>query len=293
MKKLSCIIVISLLLVGCGSSTSEYATSVTDGDKIVISGDNSLSVSLDDIYEYLLDGSSNGSQMTYGSSQVLEIAMDMIATIEITDEATINAKRDELFEKYTQYMTDGIDEYIAQLGYSDQNAYIQGIIVPAAKQELLKAKFIDEQFKQLVKDYQVKYLKTIIVDSESTAQTIIDGATDATKFDALFSQYNGTDVGMVTNENTSVDANIIAKLDSFTKDGVYKKAIKTTNGLYTVVYVYNSDISALKEEIKTSLTNSSSMNDKYESFYLKKYKFDVYEQKIKDELEKTEIDYFG
>lgn len=34
---------------------------------------------------------------------------------------------------------------------------------------------------------------------------------------------------------------IIKKLDKFTKDGIYAKAIKTSESKYAIVWVYNTD----------------------------------------------------
>ena len=40
--------------------------------------------------------------------------------------------------------------------------------------------------------------------------------------------------GLVTKESSSVDSKIIKKLDKFTKDGIYAKAIKTSESKYAI-----------------------------------------------------------
>jgi len=104
---------------------------------------------------------------------------------------------------------------------------------------------------------------------------------------------NGTDAGMVTTKTSSVDSKIIKKLDKFTKDGIYNKVIKTSESKYAVVYVYNTDKKDLKDEIITNLASVSDMSTKMETYYLKKYNFDVYESAIKDEIKESNEDYFG
>ena len=104
---------------------------------------------------------------------------------------------------------------------------------------------------------------------------------------------NGSDVGMVTTKTTTVDSNIIKKLDDFTKDGVYKKVIKTSDSKYAIVYVYNTDISKVKDDIKSNLSSISDMSTKMETYYLRQYNFDVYEDAIKDEIKETAPDYLG
>ena len=91
---------------------------------------------------------------------------------------------------------------------------------------------------------------------------------------------------------SSVDSKIIKKLDKFTKDGIYAKAIKTSESKYAIVWVYNTDKSNLKDEIKESLTSISNFSTKCETSYLRKYNFDVYEPSIKKKIKKSSKDYF-
>ena len=48
----------------------------------------------------------------------------------------------------------------------------------------------------------------------------------------------------------------------FTKDGIYAKANKTSESKYAIVWVYNTDKSNLKDEIKKSLTSISNFSTK-------------------------------
>ena len=106
-------------------------------------------------------------------------------------------------------------------------------------------------------------------------------------------EFDGTDQGMVSTESSSLDENIIKKLNKFTKDGVYSKAIKTSDSKYAVIWVYNTDKSQLKDEIKESLSEISGISQKAEIYYLKKYSFDLFEPKIKKQIEEISEDYFG
>lgn len=111
-------------------------------------------------------------------------------------------------------------------------------------------------------------------------------------FTNYFNENSGTDAGLVTKESSSVDSKIIKKLDKFTKDGIYAKAIKTSESKYAIVWVYNTDKSNLKDEIKESLTSISNFSTKCETSYLRKYNFDVYEPSIKKKIKKSSKDYF-
>ena len=158
---------------------------------------------------------------------------------------------------------------------------------------MLKEKYIDKNYKKLVKEYKVKYLKTITLDTEAGAKKLLKEIKNGTDFDTAMNENNGSDVGMVTTKTTTVDSNIIKKLDDFTKDGVYKKVIKTSDSKYAIVYVYNTDISKVKDDIKSNLSSISDMSTKMETYYLRQYNFDVYEDAIKDEIKETAPDYLG
>ena len=56
-----------------------------------------------------------------------------------------------------------------------------------------------------------------------------------------------------------------------------QKQLKHLNLNMQFVWVYNTDKSNLKDEIKESLTSISNFSTKCETSYLRKYNFDVYE----------------
>lgn len=273
------------LLVGCGSSSAiTYSSEVSDGDKTVITmGDTKITNN--EIYHHLLK--------QFGSSEVLSLALTYIADQEVTDKEAIKAKVDEKVASTKENITTSLDEVAKQYGYKNEQEYIDKIITVGAKQDLLIDKYIDKNYNDLIKEYKVKYLKVITVDTESGALSLIDKIKEGADFDTVMNENNGSDVGMVTTKSTNVDSKIIKKLDKFTKDGIYDKVIKTSESKYAVVYVYNSDKSKIKDEVKSSLASVSEMSTKMESYYLKQYNFDIYEEAIKDEIKKSNEDYLG
>lgn len=284
-KNIIPLVVAGTLLVGCGSSSAvNFSSEVSDGDKAIITiGDTKITNN--EIYHHLLK--------QFGSSEVLSLALTYIADQEVTDKEAIKAKVDEKVATAKENATTSLDEVAKQYGYKDEQEYIDKIVTVGAKQELLIEKYIDKNYNDLIKEYKVRYLKVITVDTESGALSLIDKVKEGADFDTVMNENNGSDVGMVTTKSTNVDSNIIKKLDKFTKDGIYKKVIKTSESKYAVVYVYNSDKSKIKDEVKSSLTSVSEMSTKMESYYLKEYNFDIYEEAIKDEIKESNEDYLG
>ena len=285
--RLLVIIVCICLIGGCGyglyksfnKKDDSYVTHVKDGDSTVVkTGD--VTITKDDLYEYFLDN--DGLNMTLNS------AINYVADQEITDEDAINSKVEELKQQYLQYAgTSDLETYAKDAGYESENDFVKQILEPNAKIQLLQEKYVEDNFKSLVKEYKVKYLKYFTVDTESQALKIIKDCTSEESFTNYFNENSGTDAGLVTKESSSVDSKIIKKLDKFTKDGIYAKAIK-----YAIVWVYNTDKSNLKDEIKKSLTSISNFSTKCETSYLRKYNFDVYEPSIKKKIKKSSKDYF-
>lgn len=285
-KKIIPLVIASTLLVGCSSSSAiNYSSEVSNGDKTAINIDGT-EISKNDIYHYLLE--------QYGSSEVLSLALTYIADQEITDEEAYKTKLDEtIAEQKESAGVTSLDDIAKQYGLENEQEFIDKIVSVGVKQEMLKEKYIDENYKKLVKEYKVKYLKTITVDTEAGAKKILEQIEDGSDFDTIMNENGGSDAGMVTTETTTVDKNIIKKLDKFTKDGVYEKVIKTSDSKYAIVYVYNTDTSGVTDEIKSNLSTISDMSTKVESYYLKQYNFTINEKAIEDEINESQPDYLG
>ena len=285
-KNIIPLVVAGTLLVGCGSSSAiNYTSEVSNGDKAVITiGDTKITNN--EIYHHLLK--------QFGSSEVLSLALTYIADQEVTDKEAIKTKVDEKVASTKESLTTtSLDEVAKQYGFKNEQEYIDKIITVGVKQDLLKEKYIDKNYNDLIKEYKVKYLKIITVDTESGALSLIDKVKEGTDFDTVMTENSGSDIGLVTTKSTNVDSKIIEKLDKFTKYGIYNKVIKTSESKYAVVYVYNSDKSKIKDDVKSGLASVSEMSAKMESYYLKQYNFDIYEEAIKDEIKESNKDYLG
>ena len=273
-KKMIALLVIAIVLV-VGVITAYivtadkdgYTSSVKDGSTEVISGD--VSVTKKGLYEYLLDN--------YGANEVLNEAYNKITAKEITDQDAIDAKVKEQKNRYAEY---------------------SGSFVPEAKSELLEEKYLDTEFNDVCKKYNVSYLKIVEYSKESDALKALKTVTSADAMTALMNanSSSSTDLGFVCSKSstTTVDKKIIKALSKFTSlktDGVYKEAVKLSTGKYAVVYVYNTDKSAQKSDITENLQNLTDVKTDIESYYLKKYKFTVEDEKVKKQIKKISSKY--
>ncbi|MCD8027532.1 MAG: hypothetical protein LUF02_02490 [Erysipelotrichaceae bacterium] len=283
MKKLVLLLMCAGLLAAC--SSSGYSVEVSDADSVLVS-DSTLSVTKQGFFEYLMD--------SYGANEVLVEALTKIADIELTDEDELNDLVEEIKAEYASYTDDDLSTYASYMGNDDVNEYVEQIIVPSAKQELLREHYISDNLEDMIEEYSVCSFKKIVVEKESEALNIISEATDEDAFDELMEEYSddAEDAGMVT-INSTLDDNLVDILDELSaieEDGVYSSAIKLSDDTYAVVYLYDTDHSNTDEIIDT-LSSDSDVQEYIEGIYLKKYNFDVYDSKIKAAIEEISDQY--
>ena len=293
-KKMIALLVIAIVLV-VGVITAYivtadkdgYTSSVQNSSSEVISGD--VSVTKKGLYEYLLDN--------YGANEVLNEAYNKITAKEITDKDAINTKVKELKQRYAEY-SGSFETYAKNQGYSDAKAFEKEVVVPEAKSDLLEEKFLDTKFNDVCKKYNVSYLKIVEYSKESEALKALKTVTSADAMNTLMNANtsSSTDLGFVCSKSstTTVDKKIIKALSKFTSlktDGVYKEAVKLSTSKYAVVYVYNTDKSAQKNDIVKNLLNLGDVKTDIESYYLKKYKFTVEDEKVKKQIKKISSKY--
>ncbi|MCD7950898.1 MAG: hypothetical protein LUG12_11665 [Erysipelotrichaceae bacterium] len=283
MKKLILLLMCACVLFACSSSS--YSVQVSDGDSVLVS-DSTLKVTKQGFFEYLVD--------YYGANEVLVEALTKIADIELTDEDELNDLVEEIKEEYASYTDDDLSVYASYMGYDDVDEYVEQIIVPSAKQELLREHYITDNLEAMIEEYSVCSFKKIVVEKESEALNIISEATDEDAFDELMEEYSDDteDAGMVT-KNSTLDDNLIDILDELSaveEDGVYSSAIKLSDDTYAVLYLYDTDHSN-SEDIVDTLSSDSDVQEYVEGIYLKKYNFDVYDSKIKAAIEEISDQY--
>ncbi|MEG0276806.1 MAG: hypothetical protein RR630_07245 [Coprobacillus sp.] len=286
MKKLLMLVLCGGLLVGC-SSGSMYDVKVSNGDKVLISG-SGINITEQGYFETLLK--------QYGSEKVLSSVFESIADKEVNDEAALNKLVKEREELYANYANGDLDKYAKSLGYDSKDDYVNSALVPDAKQELLRNKYISDNYDKLLTDYQVCSFKKIIVDKESTALTLIKEVKSEDDFDKKMKEYgsDAEDAGAVT-KNSTLDDNLkkaLADLIKVKTDGVYTTAVKLSDDKYAVLYLYNTDHKD-KDALTKALSSDSSLKTEAEVSYLKKYNFTVNDSKLKSEIKSINEEYIG
>lgn len=289
-KSIAMIVVIVLIIAGCFTGyiitkNSDGYTTKVSGNKDVITGD--VTVSKQGYFEYLLDQS--------GAQKTVDNAYNAITNKELpskTYQSQIDEEVKKLEDSYKSYMG-SVESYATSLGYKDVKTFREEFVTPTAKKTVLKNKYLKEQYNTILKNYTPAYIKTITVEKESIALKLIKQATSQEAFDKLMKDAayssNANDYKLVTSktDTTTLNKRIKNKLSKFSSmknDGVYPTVIKQSTKKYVVVYVYNTDKNKNKDTYINDLGSISDIDSDAEIFYLKKYKFTVYDKKLKKEI---------
>lgn len=286
MKKLAMFILCGGLLVGC-SAASKYDVKVSDSDEVMVSG-SGINITKQDYFESMLD--------QYGSEKILSQTLEAIADKEVNDQAKLDKLVKEREKTYSDYADGDLNKYAQYLGYNSKEDYIKEALIPDAKQELLRNKYIEDNFEKLLTEYQVSSFKKILVDKESTALSLIKDVKSEDDFDKKMKEYgtDAEDAGAIT-KNSTLDDNlkkVLKDLNAIKKDGVYSTAIKLSDDKYAVLYMYNTDHKD-KDSLTKALSADSTLKTEAEVYYLKKYNFTVNDTKLKAKIKEINKDYIG
>lgn len=273
--------------LGMNSKKKSYTAKVTDASSSIASGD--ITFTKQDYYAYLME--------QFGASEVVDQALSAIAEKEVTDKKAINKIVKESEDEYkTYYKT--LAKAAETLGYDSEKDLRNKKLIPDARMTLLTEQYLKAHYEDITKEYQVAYLKYISYEKESQALKAIKKATSEEEFTKLFKKAadNATDAAYVDKEASSLDANLLKKLATFsavTKDGVYSEAVELSDGKFAAVYIYNTDKTKNQDTILEELSAESAVITQAKAAYLKQYGFKVYDDKLKDEIKNIDKTYIN
>lgn len=287
MKKYIALALSAALLSGCASQTSTYQTTVDNGSNVVFTADG-INVTKQNIYQELMKN--------YGAKTVLSHALKQIALQENLSQEEIDKGVEAQLTSMQGLLGDSFETYVTtQLGFASLDDFKKLQLEPSVRQTLLLAKYIDEHFDTLLKEYQFIKLQMITVGSEEEATKMIsDISSNTATFESLVSKStnSNTDLGVVF-EKSNVDQAILDNLKDFTTNSLYTIPLKLSNGSYGVINIVESDEAKLKEDIKATLKTNTSIASKCEVFYLHKYNFKSLDKQLTEDINAISPQYLG
>lgn len=290
MRKIVLSLACLFLVAGC-SSQNKYTTTIENGKEVAVSGTN-VSITNQDIYEYLMDG--------YGANLVLNKALQSIAENYEVDEEKLQTELTTMLSTYKSFYGEDLDTYAQQnLGYDSWEAYQNAVIIPSLRQKMMITDYADNNFETLAQQYNFKKLRIIIVEDESTAISLIaDLSSGKTTFEDALQTHSATtpksDLGVVSDlsSTSSVDPAILNILPQLDVNALYSVPVQLSNNKgYAVVDVVETDIHVLQSEILNILRTADAVTSEAEAYYLAQNKFKVYEKELENNIKAVNPDY--
>ena len=292
MKKTMILLTSMMLLTACQKQDT-FTGQVDNGDEIVISCQDNLSITRQKVYEDLAS--------SYGANYLVNLALQKAASFEVIDNEKVNQEVENTIETYKTLMGDDLDAYAkANLGFDTFETYKEKVLVPSMRQKLMIENYSEENFEKLAKENSYVKLRMIKVNDQQTAVTVIGKiSSDEISFEDAVKEYstdsttkskNG-ELSVVSILSTNVDSSIASLTPQLTAVALYSAPVTLSDGTYAIIDVQETDINVLKDDILKDLKVNDSITQEAEAFYLNKYNFKVSDPVLKKAVQEINKDY--
>lgn len=274
----------SLVLCGCSEASAKIKK-----DEVLFSVEGT-DVTKEEVYE---DIKLNDS-ITYVMDKVKEV----IADKEIEDEDTIDKKTAEIFESYVEYY--GSEEAILDSIDGTIEEFKENQVSSAAKQTLLKYKYIDKNQKTYLDKYESTVTRILMLESEEEGSKALKELEEGAEWNDVYSKYT-TETSYYENKDTTIylgngqiSDEIVKKVYKTDNPGVLEEVFTTDDTTFYIINVISKDVEDEKyrDMIYDSIINADSeLETNMWSYYLKKYNFEIFDQEVFDAFKSTNPEY--
>ncbi len=281
MKKITVILFCALLLISAGCSDAK--TNVSNSSEALLTV-NGKAITNGNVYRALSSSGNITPVLDAIEKQVVSKA------VKVTDEMEENAKA-TLETTKKNVGAENWNNYIKESGFKDEDDYYKNSILLELRAEKLTETYINENFSNLVKQYEVKKLQIMLATTEKEADAKKALKKKNADFKAIAkeygieSAYDGSEA-IYTNQSglpTAVWNNILKTEDGKVADTVLDQ---TTGNLY-IVKVVSSEAKDFKEETIAAIKNITTQNEEgltideiAFNYYLNKAGFEIHDADI-------------
>lgn len=287
MKKLLPLAALVLLLAGCSSETSNYTTTVTDGNQTIATVGNAT-ITKQDLYEHLME--------TSGVDYILNKALTQIASTAELDQEAIDAEVASTENTWKAILGEDLDTYTqTSFGYDTFEEYKTEILIPSVRQVLMIDNYAVDNYDTLASKYMFVKARQIIVDDQSTGMTVISEISSGeTTFEDALEKYstdstnktNKGEIGLISDlSSCTADENIVTILPQLTIPAVYSVPVELSTGKFAVLEIQETDINALKDEVLAELQASEEVIYEAEAYFLEQNGFAIVDEYLKQQMQ--------
>lgn len=255
------------MLAGCKDASAQLKDAqqavVTIGDKAITKGDL-----------YSMMNSSIGAEEVYSDAFKAIAAQE----VEITDKMREDAKSN--LDLYKMMYGDQFTQYMTSLGLSEED-YMEQYMIPSMQTQGLTAKYIEENFADLVKEYNPIQAIILSFTTKDDASEALSGLKDGKLTPAQAASENNSssygDSEIITINTTSYDSAALSVIRSGSPDDGWVMVPSTDGATFYLVNIVSNNPEDYKEEVTSTLTNVTAIKDKSNEYYLRKYNFHIYD----------------
>ncbi len=270
MKKIITVLAIPAMALALGGCTDARA-SLKDASTAVVKVGN-VSVTKGEIYNIM--------RSYAGGSQIMTDAQKVITSneVEVTDEMRESAQSS--LQMYKLYYGTQFEEYLASSNLTEDE-YVEQFLIPGLQADELPAKYISENYDELVTRYNPVRTTVLEFTELEGAQAALSALKDGSLSPAEAAAENGSSSSgepeIVTLETTDYDSLALALIRSLKPDEGWNLVTSQAGDTIYVIRVEETDEEALKEEITDALAGISAVKDDATKYFFKKYGFHVYD----------------
>lgn len=279
MKKLNLLICASLfiLLTGCSDATAN----ISDGSTELFSIGGKKTTK-EDIYQ-IAKTSSSGTAGTAAMTVIRGLIFD--AEVPKTDDMEAEAKK--TMDTAKENFGDAFADMLKQNGYQNEDDYYNKVALGNIRAKELTKKYLSDESK--LSDYQPLKAQMIVTTSKEKAEAALSAVNDETSFSDAASEYGDTSKSdgseKVYSSASGISTTVWQSILNIKAGEIGNEILEdTTNKLFYVVKVTNSNVDDFKEEALNTLSTLSSVSNTALIFYLEKHNFKVWDIDVYNQI---------
>ena len=282
MKKLSTILVLLLILVGCGQK------SIQPTSNELLFTINGKEIKEADVFEAM--------RLSQGSVSVIFSEAQKILLKNIVEE-------DEAFDKVVEktikeakeLLGENYELTIKSNGFESEEEYIEEVIKNIARVQVAVKNAMTDDYKELIKKRPRKV--RILEVSEEDSKKVLELAKAGQSLEDLAKEYavkDSNDVAkeVLVSEISTTDTAVLNKLLAATETGLLEEVVAGQSKFY-VAEVTNLDTEAMKEEILEHFSLDSKLTTEYLGKLFRENKFKIYDQDLHNAFQEEHPGYLN
>ncbi len=226
-----------------------------------------------------------------GSQVAVTNALKTVTSKEVEETEEIKNQAKSELENLKQIYGEGFETILKQMNTNEED-YMQDYILPMIKTHELNKIYVDENFDELVKQYDPMMVTVLSFANEEDANAALAGLNDGSLTPLEASEkYEATTRGnseIVTLDTYKYDALTLAALRSMSESDGFTVVQDESGSMFNVVKVDSKDVASFKDEFVAFVSNNPAFTMEVNEYYFKKYNFHVYDITLYNALKQNQ-----